>query len=409
MITSKALAISFFVLAPACWGQSLAGLWDATILDYNGHDIPFKMEISGNGSDVKGWFFNGTAKEVSNRGKFENGVLTMDFDSYAAHLKATYKDGVLTGEYGPVVRKMTAIRAVRASQAKAAPAANVPNIGGTWDLTLDQKSSKGEDAWNLILNQKGADVAGAILRVDGDTGELTGSYKDGKFTMSHFDGSRPSLMILTPMLDKSLKVELASLRGFTEMKAVRPEVAKAQGLPMPTDADAHTNVKDAKKPFSFSFPDLNGKIISNTDARFEGKVVLVVISGSWCPNCHDEAPYLEQAYEKYKDRGLEVVALSFEEGDQLTNPTRLKAFIEEYGIKYTVLVCGEPDQAKEKLTQAQNWDAWPTTFFVGRDGLVKYVHAGFAGPASGEMYKKESAEFLTRVEQLLVGNKSAKR
>src|ERR1019366_7513634 len=263
--------------------------------------------------------------------------------------------------------------------------------------------------WNLILRQDGVKLAAAILRVDGDTGEISGSYKEGKFTLSAFSGSRPALMYITPQPDGSLKVALANLRGFTEMTAVRPEVAKAKGLPMPVDADAHTQVTDPTKPFAFSFPDLNGKIVSNTDARFEGKVVLVVITGSWCPNCHDEAPYLEKIYEKYKGQGLEVVALSFEEGDQLANPARLKAFIEEYGVKYTVLVCGEPDQAKEKLTQAQNWDAWPTTFFVGRDGLVKAVHAGFPGPASGDMYKKETGEFVARVEKLLAANQSAQK
>ena len=92
-MTRNILAVSLFFLAPTCWGQSLSGMWDATI-NYNGNDIPFKMGISGEGSNVKGWFFNGKDKEVSNRGKFENGVLTLDFDSYAAHLKATYKDGV---------------------------------------------------------------------------------------------------------------------------------------------------------------------------------------------------------------------------------------------------------------------------------------------------------------------------
>jgi len=407
-MTRNILAVSLFFLAPTCWGQSLSGMWDATI-NYNGNDIPFKMGISGEGSNVKGWFFNGKDKEVSNRGKFENGVLTLDFDSYAAHLKATYKDGVLTGDYGPVVRKMSTIRAVRAAETKAAPTGKVPEIGGVWDLMMQTNSSKGENAWNLIVRQNGPELAAAILRVDGDTGELTGSYKDGKFTLSHFSGSRPSLMIITPQADGSLDVGLASLRGFTPMKALRLEEAKAKGLPMPTDADSHTQVKDPTKPFAFSFPDLNGKLVSNTDARFDGKVVLVVITGSWCPNCHDEAPYLEQVYEKYKGQGLEVVALSFEEGDQLTDPTRLKAFIEEYGIKYTVLLCGEPDQAKDKLTQAQNWDAWPTTFFVGRDGLVKAVHAGFPGPASGELFKKETSEFVARVEKLLGANQNAKK
>ena len=72
-------------------------------------------------------------------------------------------------------------------------------------------------------------------------------------------------------------------------------------------------MKDPTEPFRFSFPDLSGKIVSNTDDRFRGKVVIVSISGSWCPNCHDEAPFLVELYRKYHGQGLEVVSLSFEE------------------------------------------------------------------------------------------------
>jgi thiol-disulfide isomerase/thioredoxin len=168
-------------------------------------------------------------------------------------------------------------------------------------------------------------------------------------------------------------------------------------------------VKDPTQPFPFSFPDVSGKIVSNTDAKFRGKVVLINISGSWCPNCHDEAPFLVSLYKKYKARGLEVVELSFEEEEQLKNPVRLRAFIKEYGIDYTVLLGGETSTAKEKLTQALNWDAWPTTFFVGRDGLVKAVHAGFPGPGSGELYKRDTEEIVSTVEKLLSANESAQR
>ena len=65
--------------------------------------------------------------------------------------------------------------------------------------------------------------------------------------------------------------------------------------------------------------------------------------------------------------------------------------------------------AKEKLTQAQDWDAWPTTFFVGRDGLVKLVHAGFSSPGSGELYRRDKAEFVATVERLLAENQSARK
>jgi thiol-disulfide isomerase/thioredoxin len=382
-------------------------MWDATI-NFNDTEIPFKMGISGEGANVKGWFFNGDDKEISNSGKLENGALELNFDSYLAKLTATVKNGVIEGEYGPILKKMYRVRASRATGKPAIQGGSAPSISGQWDLE-GVASSKGEKTWRMILRQSGAEISGAILRVDGDTGTMTGSFQDGKFVLSHFSGSRPALLILKPASDGTMDVSLSGLHGFSEMKAVRPAEARAKGLPEPTDADLHTTVKDPKAPFSFSFPDLNGHVVSNTDPRFRGKVVLINITGSWCPNCHDEAPFLAALYDKYHDQGLEVVALSFEEADQLKNPTRLKAFIKEYGIKYTVLLGGETDSAKAKLTQAVNWDAWPTTFFVGRDGVVRGAHAGFPSPGSGELYKQEKDEFVAKVEKLLAENQTSRR
>src|SRR5476649_1717395 len=133
------------------------------------------------------------------------------------------------------------------------------------------------------------------------------------------------------------------------MKAVRPAEARAKGLPEPTDPNTHTTVKNASEPFAFSFPELNGHVVSDTDPRFRGKVVLINITGSWCPNCHDEAPFLEALYEKYHARGLEVVTLSFEEAEQLANPVRLRSFIQQFGLTYTVLLAGTTEELHTKL------------------------------------------------------------
>jgi hypothetical protein len=51
----------------------------------------------------------------------------------------------------------------------------------------------------------------------------------------------------------------------------------------------------------------------------------------------------------------------------------------------------------------------PATYTVGRDGLVKSVHAGFPSPGSGELFKQEKAEFVDKVEQLLAGNQVSSR
>ena len=124
-------------------------------------------------------------------------------------------------------------------------------------------------------------------------------------------------------------------------------------------------MKDPTEPFHFSFPDLNGKLVSDTDERFRGKVVIVAIGGSWCPNCHDEAPFLMELYRKYHKLGLEIVGLSFEDGELLKDPARLRAFVRKYGIEYPMLLAGETTELNAKIPQAVNLNAWPTTFYPG--------------------------------------------
>jgi peroxiredoxin len=388
------------LFAAALGAQSLTGRWDCTVT-VNGTDIPFHMEISADGSTVKGNFFNGDERVPSTGGQLQDGSLRLNFDQYGSRLEANITGGTLEGRY---VRdgKVYPFRAHRASTAQPASAAGVPDIDGLWEIQT--KSSKGESAWRFIVRQKGAEVSAAILRVDGDTGALTGEWRDGKFVLSHFSGARPNLLEITPAPGGSLEIVQ---NGKTKLTALRPASARAQGLGEPTDAFHHTGVKDPSAPLAIAFPDLDGHTVSLSDARFRGKVVVLAISGSWCPNCHDEAPFLEELYRKYRAQGLEVVALSFEEADQLKSLARLRAFIKQYGIDYTVLVPGEPSQLAEKLPQAENLNSWPTTFFLGRDGRVRGVHAGFAGRASGEFYTQTKREVTSLVESLLAESNSA--
>ncbi|HXB69067.1 MAG TPA: TlpA disulfide reductase family protein [Candidatus Acidoferrales bacterium] len=397
------LTALFLAIAPAVLAQSLNGLWDATV-QVNGLDIPFRMEIStqgtataGQGTAATGTFFNGEERLSSTAGGFENGALTLSFDYYAAKLEASLMGGVLQGTYTRAGRTypFQAKRFVPSPLTEA----DVPAIAGLWEVGV--QSAKGESAWRLIVRQSGPEATAAILRVDGDTGTLAGTYHDGKFVLSHFSGARPLLLEVTPRKDGTLKVVQ---NGTEEMTAVRSADARAKGLPRPTDPSRHTSVKDPTEPLRFSAPDLEGHIVSNTDARFRNKVVIVAIGGSWCPNCHDEAPFLVELYRQYHSRGLEIVALSFEEAEQLSNPTRLRAFIKRYGIRYPVLLAGEQSDLNAKLPQAVNLNAWPTTFFLGRDGRVRSVHAGFAGAASGEFHQQLKEEVKGLVERLLAEN-----
>lgn len=397
----KRLLIVIFALALAApaltraQAPSLAGLWDAAVV-VNGLEIPFRFEIGGDGTAINGSFFNGDEKVSSTGGKFESGAVTLNFDHYATAVEASLVNGRLAGIYN---RGMSfyPFYAKRFTPPAAFPN-EVPAIDGLWQIG-NVASNKGESAWRFIVRQSGAEVTAAILRVDGDTGALAGSYRNGKFIVSHFSGARPLVLELTPQKDGTLEI----VRNRTEkMIAVKAVDAKLKDVPEPTDPSRHSSVKNPTEPFKFAFPDITGKIVSSSDDRFRGKVLIVGIGGSWCPNCHDEAPFLSELSKKYRDKGLEIVELSFEEDAQKAKGyPRLLAFNKRYGVDYTVLLAGEQADVAEKVPQIHNLNSFPTTIFIGRDGLVRGVHAGFAGAASGVFHDNAKEEITAAVERLL--------
>jgi thiol-disulfide isomerase/thioredoxin len=389
-----ALALGALATIGCASAPSIAGRWDAVVV-VNDVEIPFRFHVAADTLSASGWFFNGEEQIQATSGSFVNDTLTLTFDHYATRLEARLIDGRLEGQY---VRARGVPYPFRARVAAPPPStpAETPAIGGIWIIPVT--SSKGEAAWRFIVHQTGPEVSAAILRVDGDTGALTGRYQDGRFILSHFSGQRPVLLELTLEPDGSLAI-LQNKR--TTMTAVREEHARDRQVPSPSDPATHSFAKNAADRFRFSFPDVHGRVISNEDERFRGKVVIVSITGTWCPNCHDEAPFLTELYQRYRGLGLEIVALSFEEAAQLQNPERLRAYAARYGIEYPMLLPGIPDELAAKVPQIENLNSFPTTIFLGRDGLVRDVHAGFPGKASGRFYTETTAEMQRIVEELL--------
>ena len=416
--------------------DSLDGRWSASLVTQNGQVIPFRLDISGSGPSLKGTLYDGfDPYETTTSASFDDGKLVLNIEHYLTTITATVSDGQLTGNVVTQNRGSSAQYGFQASRyvKPAATANNVPSIAGSWEIPLQTPSSKGEKAFRFIVKQNGAEVAASILRVDGDTGAYSGTYSDGKWVLSHFDGSRPGVIVVTPGSDGTLQVlqnpqhpdpvaasgsgtgatravptgsksyddSIADGRYAPALVAYRSEIARAKGLPEPDNYETHTTVRDPNEKFTFNFPDVDGHLVSNDDPRFKGKVVLAIVTGTWCPNCHDEAQYLVKLDKKYRDKGLAIVALDFEEPEQQGSLARERAFVKQYGVKYTYLIAGAPAEMWEKVPQAVNLNTWPATIFIGRDGRVNSIHSGFASPASGEFHHQLEKEFTAKIEKLL--------
>jgi hypothetical protein len=66
-----------------------------------------------------------------------------------------------------------------------------------------------------------------------------------------------------------------------------------------------------------------------------------------------------------------------------------------------VLLPGEPKELNAKVPQGENLNAFPTSFYIGRDGRVRSAHAGFPGKATGKFHDEAKAEIAALVERLL--------
>jgi thiol-disulfide isomerase/thioredoxin len=411
--------------AGALAGEKIDGRWDAR-LTRNDSVIPFRLDISGSGDKLKGTLYDGfRAYEYTTGASYQDGELVLNIDHYLTTISARLVDGKLVGEVvaqnrgSRVEYGFSAVPHDAAAFARA-QAVQAPEIAGAWEIPLSAPSSKGENAFRFIVEQRGAEVAASILRIDGDTGAYSGVFQDGRWVLSHFDGSRPGVIVVTPAADGTLEIQQAGQRVqsatpqgsgsyesspdgryASKLVAYRPEVARAKGLPQPSNHLTHTTTRDPNEKFTFAFPDLDGRTVANDDAEHQGNVVLAIVTGTWCPNCHDEAQYLIQLDKQYRDRGLRIVALNFEEVEQQESLQRARAFVHQYGVKYPYLQAGAPEEMWEKVPQLVNLNTWPATVFVGRDGTVRAVHAGFASPATGDFFARQDREFRTRIEQLL--------
>jgi thiol-disulfide isomerase/thioredoxin len=400
-----ALLLHPSIVPPLAAQTNPDGLWNAVII-VGKAEIPFQFEISRQGNQWRGFFFEGDQRIGSTSGSFASETLQLDYEFLNTTLTATFDGNQWNGIYR-YNRKNGKEYSFHARQyvAPSPDPTTPPKIAEEWEMKLmgqdrsPTKDSRTALSWRLFLRQSGADVSGSILRVDGDTGTLTGRWQGEKLVLSHFAGERPVLFEATLQPDGTLDILLNKQNRYI---AAPVSDARAKGIPQPADPSNYTNVKNPNEPFLFRFPDSNGRIVSNTDPQFKDKVVILAIGGTWCPNCRDEAPFLVDLYNRFHSKGLEVVALNFEANGNLEeDKPRLETFIKEFSVPYPVLYAGSIGEVKEKLPQIENFGAYPTSIYLGRDGRVASIHAGFASTATGQAHTELQQEVVAIVERLL--------
>ena len=395
-INRRALGLGVVLLstvAPA--SAQIEGRWRA-VLDLAGTSLPFELAVARENRQLVARICNGPHCSDQATVTITGTAVEFDISDYSAHITAERRGDSLVGRYHNVGRGGPRAIPFRASPGRWTGSAGAPALLGHWDawFITDQRRSPRE----LVLQNGAAGLEGAVISNTGDLGHFVGGAVGDSFSVARFDGI--SVYVLAGRLqgDTLRGTFHAGLRTQTPFIAVR-----TRGIAHLTPPTKLTSA-DTTYPFRFAFPDVEGGRVTQDDPRLKGKVVLVDIFGSWCVTCHDATPDLIRFWREYRPRGFEILGIGYEvTGDSAVDMPQIRRFRDKFGIPWTLLYGGISvvEETAATLPQLRGFTAYPTTLFLGRDGRIREVYAGFRGPAAGAQHARQLEDYRQIIERLL--------
>lgn len=374
---------------------SLAGPWRAT-LDLAGGTLKFRVEVEGAGTGLSGKLCNGQQCDAFSSVRMQGDSVHFELADYAARISAVVRGDSLVGYYRNVGNRGPRVIPFRASRGEWTVSAAPAWLAGRWYALF--RGTFGDTPRIFEFRNGPAGLEGTIIGNSGDYSHFSGEATRDSFALSRFDGSFVYLLAGRLVGDTLRGTFHAGLKAQTQFVAVR-----AQG-PSPLRPPTEVTRADTSAPFRFAFRDVNGRLVQSGDPQFRGKVLVIDAFGTWCPTCHEAAPALVDLYRSRHPLGLEMVGLAYEvSGDTAVDGALVRRYRDKFDIPFPLLLAGtnDVDAAAATLPQLVGFTAFPTTIFIGRDGRVRQVHAGFYGPATGAQHGALVAEFTREVDLLL--------
>lgn len=328
-------------------------------------------------------------------------TIRIEFPIYASYITGSYAGGVIEGNWVVTTRDNYAIpfvahhgKSFRFTTLKTPP---VADLSGRWAATFEIETDHPYPAI-AEFKQQANQLTGTFLTETGDYRFLEGTVQGEKFWLSCFDGSH-AFLFEGKILEggDSLTGAFYSGKHYKTLWVAHRD----QHASLP-DPDSLTFLKPGFDRLTFSFENPEGKLISPDDPAYAGKIKIIQIMGTWCPNCRDETNFLVDYFKRHQPNDVAVIALAFEKHkDKEKAMEALRRYKERFGFDWEILLAGSADKnaAAEALPMLDRLLAYPTMIFLDKNNKVVRIHTGFSGPATSEYqaFAEEFHQFLNRL------------
>jgi thiol-disulfide isomerase/thioredoxin len=367
-------------------------------LDYSSTKVPFSFSLNyASGKVVQVTLRNGDERIHLNQVKTNGDSIFIPLQPFDSYIKAKISQNTIEGIWEKPYRGLKVkIMAVTSSNRFSLRVTTPVEVGEKWAVTFKPGTSDAYPAVAL-LQQNGTKVTGTFLTEVGDFRYFEGVVDGDSLKMSSFDGAH-AFYVKGKKTGDSWSGTFYFDPTYTEpWRAVIDDQAEI------ADPFELVNVQGSNlKPYYDILAAGNGKNAIDVK-QLEGKVVVVQVFGTWCPNSLDETNFLREWYQT-KPAGVELLAVTYEPNySKEYGMRRIDEYKEHLSLPYDVYLGGQMSKSHAAIAFPfmDKIAAFPTLLLIDKMGNVRYIHAYFNGPATGSYYDEFKNAFAERVNELL--------